>query len=203
MDKDFLIIGLTGGSGVGKTLISNTFLKHNIPVIDADKISREVASPNSDCLSELAEYFGKEIIDSDGSLKRRYLANIAFADPKKTEILNQITHKYIKINIDKKIDEYKNSGYKGVVVDAPTLIESRLKRKCDKIICVISKKNTRIDRIVKRDNLSLEEAHRRINAQYEDNFYTSNSNYTIINNDNIDDAILQTEAVLNDIFFKP
>jgi dephospho-CoA kinase len=200
MNKKFLIIGLTGGSGTGKTLISQTFLKHNIPVIDADKVSREVACPNSPCLVELAQYFGKEIIDADGNLKRRHLANIAFADSEKTKVLNKITHKYIKINIDKKISEYKKSGYKGVVVDAPTLIESGAHKNYDKIICVISKRDIRAQRIIKRDNLSTHEAYRRIMAQHNDDFYTSNSDYTIVNNDNIEDAVLQTEAIINDIF---
>lgn len=202
MKKNFLIIGLTGPSGAGKTLISDTFLKHNIPVIDADKSAKEVTSAKSPCLQELADNFGKDIINNDGTLNRRHLANIAFSNPEKTQLLNKITHKYIKIHIDDKIEEYKKSGYIGVVLDAPTLIESGRHKRCDKVVCVVSNKDIRINRIINRDNLSLEEANRRINAQNDDDFYISNSDYKIINNDNIDDAIYQTQEVIKDIFYK-
>lgn len=202
MDNNFLVIGLTGPSGVGKTLISNTFLKFNIPIIDADKEAKEVTSPNSPCLKELEDYFGREILNDDGTLKRRHLANIAFSDPEKKEMLNKITHKYIKTNIDNKIDEYKKNGSLGVVLDAPVLIESGRHKKCDKVICVISNKDIRINRIINRDNLSHDEAIKRINAQHDDDFYISNSDYIIINNDNIEDAIFQTTEIIKDIFLK-
>lgn len=89
------IFGITGGSGSGKTLASSMFAELGIEIIDADAVSREVTNKGSKCLNELVEYFGNEILQTDGTLNRRHLASIAFSDVEKTKMLNTITHKYI------------------------------------------------------------------------------------------------------------
>ena len=90
------VFGITGGSGSGKTTVSDIFRRLGAEIIDTDKIARSVTEKGSECLKELADAFGNGIILPDGSLDRRRLASIAFADKEKTALLSEITHKYIK-----------------------------------------------------------------------------------------------------------
>jgi dephospho-CoA kinase len=198
-NKDFLIIGLTGGSGSGKMLISQVFEEYGIMVINADQIARKVAERSTPCLEELREYFGDEIIDEDGNLKRRLLANIAFADKEKTRMLNQITHKYIRIENDRLMERYKAEGRRGVLMDAPVLIESGFYKKCHIVISVLSERETRAKRIVARDNIPFVDAYRRIDAQQNDEFYIKHSHYVIYNNGDIQDALAQAKQVIEAI----
>ena len=93
-----IVIGLTGGSGVGKGCVCQKFLKYNVPAIDTDKTSRSVCDPGMPCLNELVSCFGHSILNPDGILNRKELASIAFSDKEKHEQLNKISHYYILCN---------------------------------------------------------------------------------------------------------
>ena len=100
-----MIIGLTGGSGCGKSCGARVFAKAGFVVLDFDKIAREVCSAGSECLEEIKIHFGNEIILPDGSLNRQALGAIVFADEKLLSILTKITHKYILKETDALIEE--------------------------------------------------------------------------------------------------
>jgi len=198
-DEAIYMIGLTGGSGSGKTLVSDTFKARGIPSIDADKLAREIVEPGKPALAELREYFGDEIIDENGALLRKKLANIAFSDPEKLKNLNRITHAYIAKLMREYVEKYKAEGYTHILYDAPVLIEGGFNKKCDCVVCVLSNKETRIARIMNRDSLSREEAERRIGVQQTDEFYISHSNYVIRNDSDPDEARRQTNEVIDKI----
>lgn len=179
------IIGLTGPSGAGKSTLCERFIELGIPCINTDEIYHAITSTPSPCLDELKEKFGDSIINKDGSLNRRELAKIVFEGENKEanlERLNLTTHEYVWEETNKLLTEYMNRGKKATVIDAPALFSSKIFiGACDFIISVICDKEVRVQRIIARDNISREQALARINAQPDDDFFISNSDYYITN----------------------
>lgn len=178
------IIGLTGPSGAGKGFCYSFFEKNNIPCIDTDDVYHKLLIPPSRCVNELVENFGNEILDEDGGVNRKKLAEIVFSDSshKKLEKLNHITHKYVLEQTYKMISEYIKQDKVAVVIDAPLLFEAEFDRFCDFTVAVISDEKTRLERIMARDSLPRKAALMRIKSQNSDEFYTSRASYIVVNN---------------------
>lgn len=158
------IIGLTGSIGSGKSSVSNIFTKKNIPIIDADKIAREILERDN-ALKEIVDCFGTEMLNIDKSLDRKKLGNIVFSNSNKLKKLNSITHPKIEKNIKQKIDYYRQIDEKIVIVDAPLLIEANLTYIVNLILLVVCNEDIQIKRLISRDNISKNEALLRIKAQ--------------------------------------
>ena len=186
MTQNKKIIGITGGSGAGKSYISQELRKMGFAVIDADEVAHKSINKES-CKEELCAYFGKNIL-SNGNIDRRKLGEIVFRDPRKLEKLNKITHKYILSDI---ADEITKANGNTIFVDGAVLIESGIK--CDVMIGVLADKKVRISRIMSRDGITGEIAAERISAQKPDSFYEKNCGIIVLNNgENIDiSAILK------------
>lgn len=177
-----MIIGITGNSGSGKTLISKLLEKKlNVDIIDADKVVKEMSMPGKVYFKEIVKKFGKDILLENGEINKQKLANIIFTDKGKREILNSLTFKYV---VEEIIKRTKLSEGKTVIIDAPLLIESGLNQICDTVISVIANENVKIERICMRDNIDENTAKKRIESQPKNDFYIVNSNYIVINNDN-------------------
>lgn len=153
------VIGLTGGSGAGKSAVSEFLKEKGATVIDADAISREITKEGGIALPEIDKAFPGVI--KDGVLDRKALGRIVFADSCKLSLLNEITHKYIKKLTEEKIK--KADGL--IVLDAPLLFEAGEDVLCDKIVFVTADEEVRIKRIMKRDALSYPDAKMRIDAR--------------------------------------
>jgi len=179
-----MIIGLTGGSGTGKSTVVDYFKNKGYKILDFDKVSRKVCEIGTPCLNEIVFFFGKNVLSTDGSLNRKFLGSIVFSDEEKLKLLNSITHKYITEEMYKFLDKNKNSN---IVFDAPLLFEAGIDSLCDKTIAVLAPKNIRIDRIVKRDNITKDQAINRIKSQKEDGFYKEKANIVIINDGSVDE----------------
>ena len=197
-----IVIGLTGSTGSGKGCVCHAFLKYNINSIDTDQTSRSVCDIGKPCLNELTEAFGDQILNSDRSLNRKALANIAFSDTEKHLTLNKITHKHILNEVRNWLEIEKSNGKKAAIVDAPLLYESGFDKDCDIIIAVIADKDIRIKRIINRDNITLDEANLRISKQHDDFFYTKNADYVIVNNEKLDEVNIQVEKIYTSLFRK-
>lgn len=191
-----LIFGITGGSGSGKTTVSDIFRSLGVRVIDADKAAREVVKKGSSCLDELTQYFGTEIIESDGSLNRKKLANIVFKDTVKLKKLNEITHSYIKIYIETILSKISEPI---AAIDGAVIIGSGIENMCSFMVSVIADYDVRINRIIKRDGLSIEDAKNRLSSQPSDEFYINHSKYIIYNNGNTYKLRQDTEKIFKDI----
>lgn len=180
-----LIVGLTGPSGAGKSTVASHFILNRIPVINADEIAREAVCPGSAGLKELVDTFSDKILNEDGTLNRRMLANICFADEESLKILNEITHPKIIYLIQLKIDELSKDPRNSIVIlDAPTLFESGCNVMCDVVISVLASTGARLKRIQIRDKIDLNSAMNRISSQPDDNFYISKSDKVIYNDKN-------------------
>lgn len=165
------IYGLTGGSGSGKSSAAKILKEKGFYVIDADIIARKIL--NGKVLNELRLAFGNSVINADGSLNRKNLAKIVFADDDKLSLLNSITHPEIARII---INEIETCGNNKVIIDAAALLVCKpLMDICDKIIVVCADKEVRIARIMKRDGLTYEEAKSRIDSQMTDDEMIKNA----------------------------
>ena len=175
------IIGLTGGSGAGKSVVAAEFQKLGAGIVDADAIYRKLCDENLDMLSELENEFG-DILTIDKKLDRAKLANIVFSDNNKLKKLNEITILYIKKASDERFKVLKDKGIKIAIYDAPTLFQTGTDAMCDGVIGIIADRNIRIERIIKRDNISENAAKARIDAQPDNKFYYDRCQYIIENN---------------------
>jgi dephospho-CoA kinase len=180
-----LVIGITGQSGAGKSVVSDMLRARGFPVIDADAIARKVTRKGEACLVDLALEFGIGILDSNGSLNRRALGRLVFGQPEKLGRLNAITHPYIIGEIERETQRFLKKGERAVFVDAPTLFESGADKLCDKIVAVVAPKSVRIARIKERDSLSDEEARARAASQQKREYYAAKSNILIENKSDI------------------
>ena len=181
------IVGITGGSGCGKSHLSGLLRSRGIPVIDCDLVSREIMVKGEPCYLEVLAEFGDVILQPDGEINRKNLGEIVFSDPEKLEKLNKITHKHILADIYNKIEKEDS---KVIGLDGAVLIECGIE--CDFLVGVLADKELRIQRIMARDSLSKESAKRRIEAQKQDSFYIENCDFVVYNNGNeydIDDLI--------------
>lgn len=198
-NAEFRIIGLTGQSGAGKSTVSEVFKSFGVYVIDADSLAHK-ALKTEKCKSNLRAAFGEGIFDENGEVVRKALAKAAFADKENTELLNKCTHPVI-IELSKEaFDKAYQEGYRAVLFDAPTLFESGLDSMCTFVVAVISDKNLRAERIMKRDNLTYDEAMHRLNAQHPDDFYTDKSEYVIENNGTVDQLMSKARRICEELF---
>lgn len=189
-----IVIAITGGSGCGKTTVSDIFRSEGIDVIDTDKVARLVVKPGKPALREIRERFGEDYINSDGTLIRHKLAETVFSDHEKLEILNHITHKYISQYVDEYIAGYKKDI---IGIDGAAIIESGIRY--DYLLSVLADKEERIKRIVKRDNISHINATNRIKSQKDDSFYIEKSDYIVYNNSNSEELHLKVKKIIEDI----
>lgn len=192
------IIGLTGASGSGKSVIAKMF---GFPIVDADKAAR-VAVEDKDCLNALVESFGKEILNEDKTLNRKELAKRAFISKEKTDVLNSITHPFIIKIMNDEIEKLKLNGEKAIVLDAPQLFEAKCEDICDVVIGVLADKNIRMKRIIARDNINEDDASIRLSAEKSDEFFKSRCDYVIINNGSVETLKLNADEILRKIGIK-
>lgn len=197
--EDVMVVGLTGQTGAGKTTVCNVFEKNGFSIINADLVSRKVTVKGSPCLNELCGIFGNGILFEDGTLNRRLLGDIVFSDKNKLNTLNSITHPYINSEILAEIERLSESGKKMIILDAPTLFESRAADLCELIISVVSHEKLRIERILKRDSISRESAQSRINSQYKEEFFRNNSDFIIKNNGDMENLFEISKEVSDKI----
>ena len=190
------IIGITGPSGSGKSLLCQSLEQKQVFCIDADKVYHSLLVPPSECLLAIRDAFGDGVIASDGSLDRAALGAVVFGDEKKLELLNETVLERVIGRIRDMIADLQNDGAKVVAVDAPTLVESGFDKECDIVISVIASADERRKRIIERDSISPERADARIKAQKSDEFYISHSDYVIENNGSAEQFKKAIEALL-------
>lgn len=189
-----LIIGLTGPTGAGKSSLKTVAENLGFSVIDCDKVAREATVKGSGGLCALVKVFGDDILTAENELNRKALAKKAFSTPENTELLNKTILPFICDLINQKI-----KGLEKVVLDAPTLFESRIDSICSVTIAVLAEKEIRMARIMERDSIDEEAALLRINAGKPDEFYNQNANYVIYNNNHMEELTDSFSKIIKEI----
>lgn len=197
-NNDYIIVGLTGQSGAGKTTVSKYFEKNDFAVINCDLVARNVTNAGSECNKSLAKIF-PDCFDKSLTLDRTALAKIVFSDEKKLKLLNDTIFPFIIADINHEINRLISTGKKYILLDAPTLFEAGADSICDVIISCVAERNLRAERISKRDNISAELINKRFDSQKSEDFFRHNSDYIVENNKDESYAIKQCEEIIIDI----
>ena len=171
-----MIIGVTGGSGAGKTTVLREAQRRGAMILDCDEIYHELLVSCPKMLAEIEESFPGSV--ENGALNRKKLGKQVFNDPAALKKLNAITHRYVKKEVRRQL---KQSNAPVAAIDAIGLIESGLYQLCDATVCVSAPEEARIRRIMAREGLSEDYARARIRAQKPDGFYIDRCTYHLFN----------------------
>lgn len=185
------VIGLTGGIASGKSTVTDILKKRfNYIVIDADQLARQAVELGSPGLDKVAAVFGQKVLNENGELNRSLMGELIANDQQTRKILNSIVHPEIKKLYDQQIQYYESVGVPAVFFDCPLLFESNLQNTVDETILVVADKEIRIKWIMERDQLSREQAIKRIEMQMSDEEKIALADTIIENNGSLDDLLI-------------
>ena len=173
------IVGITGGTGAGKTTDVQALQSFGAMPMDCDKIYHEMLLSNAEMNAEIEARFNN--VSDDGVIDRRKLGEIVWSDPKSLSDLGAITHRFISSELEWRIISFKAQGGELVAIDAIALIESGQSDKCNVVVGVIAPEEKRLSRIMSRDDLTKEQALKRIKAQQPESFYRENCDFILEN----------------------
>ena len=193
-----LIIGITGGIGTGKTTVSKYLEDKGYYVINADQIAKDLLTNNNIIKEKIIKEFGANSYVNN-QYNTSYISNIVFNNTKKLIRLNQIVHPAVLNQIINLIDTAMQKNIKIIFIDIALLFELNLEEGVDYILTITAKEDIRIDRVIKRSNLPIEEIKRRINNQISVEEVVQNSDFVIENNDTIEKLYNSVDYIL-DIF---
>lgn len=174
------IIGITGGTGCGKTTALETLKDFGALVIDCDALYHELLESSAELINEIDKYFPGAV--TDGVLDRKALGAVVFTDEEALRDLNIITHRYIHLELRRRLREWAMQGGTLAAVDAIELFSSGIAKRCCATVGVIADREVRLRRIQQRDGISLEYAMMRVNAQRPNEYFEEHCDYILQNN---------------------
>lgn len=158
-------VALSGGIASGKTMVSNAIADFGVPIIDADILAREVVAPGSVGLQRIVERFDRSVLNTSGELDRKKLRAIVFSDDDARKDLESIVHPLIRELTTQKLDELARQDTLYAVVVIPLLVETGQHKSYDHIVIVDVEPAIQIERLMQRDNCSLEQAEKILESQ--------------------------------------
>jgi dephospho-CoA kinase len=193
-----LIIGLTGGIVGGKSTAASMFRDLGAKIVDADELGHSVILPHKPAWEKITSLFGKDILQNDLTIDRGKLGKIVFTNQALLKKLNEITHpeiiKLIKKEINLAINKTQNQE-KMLFIDAALIYEAKIDRLMDKVIVVYINENEQVKRLIKRNNISKEEALQRIKSQMPMKEKVKMADYVIDNSNSLDKTREQVETI--------
>lgn len=158
-------VGLTGGIATGKSTVARAFAGLGIPIVDADRVARDVVAPGTDGLRAVVEAFGPEALAEDGTLDRKRVGDLVFSDPAARARLNAILHPRIAMESARRIAALADSGAPYAIYEAALLVENGLAKAFDALVVVTVGEATQLARLRARDASTEEDARARIASQ--------------------------------------
>lgn len=193
-----LKIGLTGNIASGKSTVESILQELGIKVLDADKVTHSLLAENKAIKNKVIALFDDlNILDENGNISRKKLGKIVFSNENKRKELEKILHPEIKQEFLRFFEENKNQ--KIVVVSAALLFEANMQSMFDKIILVTADNTTRLNRLIERNCISLEEAQKIIDTQMSQEQKIALADYVVPNNTTIDDLLVCVEMFMREI----
>ena len=159
------IIGITGGIACGKSTVSNELKKYGAKIINADKMAHWQMSPGGEIYNSYIDHFGKDILDEEGLIDRRKVADIIFNNKAELNWVNDMAHPILLKHVREQLVKNQNEGVTLTVLDVPLLFEAGWDKECDETWVVHLKPVKQVKRLMERNNLTQEEAEARIKAQ--------------------------------------
>jgi len=195
-----LRVGLTGGIASGKSTVSKIFVSFGAKVLDADEVAREVLLPGQPAWTRLRQVFGEEFFHPDGTVKRKQLRKLVFADPEKRSQLNAIVHPEVMKEINRRSEILSPSAQNGVLlVDVPLLLEVGVANRFDKVVVVYVSESVQINRLQQRDGISEEEAKQALKIQMALSKKVEQADYLIDNSGTLEETLAQVEKVWDEL----
>jgi dephospho-CoA kinase len=191
-----LKIGLTGGIGCGKTTIANLFEALSVPVIDADQIAHQLVAKGQPALGRIEQEFGTDILDQDGALNRQKLKKIIFSDAIQKQKLESILHPMVYQAIQAKLEQL-DAPY--CIISIPLLFETDMAAFVDRVLVVDCPVEAQIERVQKRDNLSIEIIQSIINSQVSRSFRRERAD-DLIDNSAIANSLAEQVKKLHNLY---
>lgn len=159
------VVGLTGGIATGKSTAARVLTELGAHVIDADAIAREIVAPGQPALAEIVQAFGREMLLPDGTLDRKRMGAMVFADADQRRALNAITHPRIALETQARLGRLRDEGAPVAVYEAALLVENGVHRGLEGLIVTTCDEATQLERLIGRDGYSEADARARIAAQ--------------------------------------
>lgn len=176
------VLGVTGGTGCGKSVVCRILKEQGGKIIDADKITKKLQEPGEVVYDEIRDHFGDEFFLPNGLIDRKKLGAVVFSDIAERRALNSIVHSRVSQEIKRRIAEYEERGdIPFVVLDVPLPIEEGFFDTVNCIWAVVANDDLRIARLVKRMGITEDEAVARISAQMSNREYEDIADVTILN----------------------
>jgi len=193
-----LKIAVTGTAGSGKTAVCNRLEELGMEVVSSDVLAREAVSQGTAAYEKIVDYFGKKTVSGNGTLNRQLLRHIIINDDTSRQALEQIVHPEIKNRIDSRIAKSERNGKPAIVVEVPLLFESGMANQFDIIILVVTDNELKIERLIKRDRVSRNDAEALLKSQLPDKKKIEKSDFLIHN----DGVLQQMEKDVDRIYKK-
>ncbi len=194
MPSKSILVGITGGIGSGKSLVSKMLIENGFPVLDADSISKELVNSDPKIKSSLIREFGQSTY-KENKLNTKYLSDQVFGDEKKLKTLNSITHPIIIKKIEELSAELAINN-KIVFVESALIFEADFEDIFDYIILIYTEKDKRIERVIERDKTTKKEVEKRIDSQITDDEKKGLVDFVIQNNSTIEKLNKKIDFVL-------
>lgn len=160
-----MIIGITGGIASGKSTVSNYLIRCGYSVVDADQVARQVVAPGTSGLKKIVQTFGPKILTGDGRLNRQKLGQMVFDSPNQLQRLNEILQPLIRQEIIRQLTALQRADHQLIFLDAPLLFEQHYDALCDLVMVVVVSPAIQLERLMKRNQLTVEQAESRIKSQ--------------------------------------
>lgn len=189
------VFGLTGGIGTGKSTVARMFEEERFPVVDADRIAREIAEPGGSAFETIVQRFGSRFLLSDGRIDRAKLGDLVFSDPAKRAALEAITHPEIARGIAAELSRLESEGHDVAIVSAALIHETGRTKRFEAVIAVRCEKEQQVSRLMERDAISREQVLRRIASQMDADEKSRRSEHIIDNSGDLDATRAQVRAL--------
>lgn len=194
-----ITFGLTGGIACGKSTATKTFRRHDIPMVDADQVARDVVVPGSKGLAQVIQAFGPDYLSADGTLDRIKLGKLVFSNADALSVINRIMGPLIQEESDRQVNKFHKEGFKLVGYDAALICEMGNAKRYRPLIVVSCPQDTQIERLIKRNGLTREEAVARIEAQMPLEQKVEMADFVIDTSMSVEHSVLQTEVVIYEL----
>ena len=198
-DRRVTRVGLTGGIATGKSHVRARFEALGVPTIDADTLARDAVAPGSAGLRDVVRRFGADVLEADGTLNRKKLGTVVLAVPQARHDLENIDHPYVREITDRWFASLMGGGAPFAIADIPLLFEAGRERDFDAVVVTACEPATQLERLMKRDGLSRDDAAQRIAAQWPLDDKIARADYVIRTDGTFDDTNRQVDAAASQL----